>query len=76
MFGVFTSSWLVSDAIAVPLTWMAYVPFLIFVLERDSRYWARCGFSACVLGLIGEGEQAGLKGRLRAGQDASTAACR
>jgi hypothetical protein len=53
--GVFTPSWLISDALTVPLTFVAYVPFLISILERDSRYWARCGFSACVLGTIGEG---------------------
>ncbi|KOO20995.1 protein kinase [Chrysochromulina tobinii] len=48
--GVFTSSWLVSDAIALPLAWIAYTPFLTWVLARDSRYWSRCGFTACLMG--------------------------
>ena len=48
--GVFTSSWLVSDAIALPLAWIAYTPFLTWVLSRDSRYWSRCGFTACLMG--------------------------
>jgi len=57
VLGVFTPAWLLSDAIATPLTWVAYVPFLIFVLERDSAYWASAGFSACVLDSIGEQPQ-------------------
>ena len=34
----------------MPLAWIAYTPFLLYVLQCDSRYWARCGFTACVLG--------------------------
>ena len=26
------------------------MPFLTFVLVRDSRYWSRCGFTACLMG--------------------------
>ena len=48
--GVFTSAWVLSDAIAVPLAWIAYTPFLTWVLVRDSRYWSRCGFTACLMG--------------------------
>lgn len=48
--GVFTSWWQVSDAIAMPLAWIAYTPFLLWVLQCDSQYWARCGFTACVMG--------------------------
>ena len=32
------------------LRWVAYTPFLLWVLQCDSRYWARCGFTACVMG--------------------------
>lgn len=37
------------DAIATPLLWVVYVPFLIWVLQRDSGYWARAGFMACIV---------------------------
>eukprot|EP00304_Pavlova_gyrans_P002691 CAMPEP_0206052180 /NCGR_PEP_ID=MMETSP1466-20131121/33171_1 /ASSEMBLY_ACC=CAM_ASM_001126 /TAXON_ID=44452 /ORGANISM="Pavlova gyrans, Strain CCMP608" /LENGTH=376 /DNA_ID=CAMNT_0053427327 /DNA_START=31 /DNA_END=1157 /DNA_ORIENTATION=- len=37
------------DAIATPLIWVVYVPFLILVLERDSAYWSRAGFMACIV---------------------------
>ena len=48
--GVFTPKWLLADAVATPLAWLVYVPFLAWVLQRDSAFWLRCGFTACVLG--------------------------
>ena len=48
--GVFTQGWLLEDAISIPLAWLLYVPFLAWVLQRDSAFWLRCGFTACVLG--------------------------
>ena len=31
------------------LAWIGYVPILLCVLKRDSRYWSRCGFAVCVM---------------------------
>ena len=52
-FGVFTTDalkWQISDAIGVPLAWIAYTPFLTWILLRDSLYWSRSGFTACLMG--------------------------
>jgi len=37
------------DGLATPLIWIVYVPFLIVVLQRDSDYWCRAGFMACIV---------------------------
>ena len=58
LFGVFgdaagddtAETWLLGDAVSIPLAWLLYVPFLAHVLQRDSAFWLRCGFTACVLG--------------------------
>ena len=50
VLGVFTPAWLATDLVATPLAWVAYVPFLLWVLQRDSRFWVSSGFTACLLG--------------------------
>ena len=60
-FGVFTPEsikWQLSDAIGMPLAWIAYTPFLTWVLLRDSHYWSRCGFTACLMGDAAAGASA------------------
>ena len=37
-----------TDLVATPLAWMAYVPFLLWVLQRDSPL-VSSGFTACLL---------------------------
>lgn len=44
------SKWQLLDALGVPFAWLAYTPFLTWVLLRDSRYWSSCGFTACLMG--------------------------
>ena len=56
VFGVFTPAWLATDLVATPLAWVAYVPFLLWVLQRDSRFWVSSGFTACLLGNAGGSE--------------------
>merc|ERR1719446_1010279 len=41
---------------ASAFAWLGYVPFLCYVLSRDSDYWTRGGFSSALMATLADAE--------------------